>query len=94
MEESEATIPENSENSETTEPQEAPSEPAPSEPAPSEPPAEPKRGRGRPAGSKDKAPRVKVRVGQRRHHLLWSAPKPRAPFPSHALPPDFGAPGT
>ena len=58
MAESEETIPENSEN---PEPQEAP--PAPSAPsAPSEPAAEPKRGRGRPAGSKDKAPRVKVRV--------------------------------
>ena len=56
MAEAEATIPENSKNSETPEPQEAP--PAPS--APSAP--EPKRGRGRPAGSKDKAPRVKVRV--------------------------------
>ena len=61
MAEAEATIPENSE------PQDAPEEQAPAaappESQPDEPP--PKRGRGRPAGAKDKAPRTikpKVRV--------------------------------
>jgi hypothetical protein len=60
MAELEATIPE---NSETIEAPPAIEEPSAQEPEP--PQVEPKRGRGRPAGSKDKAPRTtkpKVRV--------------------------------
>jgi hypothetical protein len=60
MAEVEATIPENSE------PQDAPEEQAPAVvPSESQPEEPPKRGRGRPAGAKDKAPRAtkpKVRV--------------------------------
>ena len=55
MAEAEATFPE---KSESIEPVEAP---APQEPA-QEPVPEPKRGRGRPAGSKDRAPRTKPKV--------------------------------
>ena len=53
MAEVEATIPENSE------PQDAPEEQAPAvaQPEPSTQEEPPKRGRGRPAGAKDKAPR-------------------------------------
>jgi len=86
MAESEATIPENSENSETPEPQEALSEPAPSNPAPAGPPAtEPKRGRGRPAGSKDKAPRVKVREEPIPQPEPKPAPVQSAPAPVQAV---------
>ena len=78
MEEVEATIPQNSEQalSETPEPQETP--------APSEPPAvsaEPKR-RGRPAGSKDRAPRTKLRVKVE----PIPQPEPTAPAPLVDLP--------
>ena len=70
MAEPDATIPENSENT-TPETQEVAEPPAP---------AEPKRGRGRPAGAKDKAPRStkpKVRVEP--------IPAPKAtPAPSQA----------
>ena len=61
MAEVDATIPENIENSEATP---EPQEPVAPEPTPAEPAPE-KRGRGRPAGSKDRAPRTtkpKVRV--------------------------------
>ena len=54
MAEAEATIPENSET--ITEPETIVEEPQ----APQAP--EPKRGRGRPAGAKDKAPRAKPKV--------------------------------
>jgi hypothetical protein len=61
MAEAEATILENSTEPETT--VEEPQAPEPQAPEPQAP--EPKRGRGRPAGAKDKAPRTikpKVRV--------------------------------
>ena len=55
MAEVEATIPENSETIEAPPAIEAP---AASQEVSQEPAPEPKRGRGRPAGSKDKAPRT------------------------------------
>ena len=83
MAEVEATIPQNSEQpaalSETPEPQETP--------APSEPPAvsaEPKRGRGRPAGSKDRAPRTKPRV--KVEPIPQPEPKQPTPAPLGDLP--------
>ena len=82
MAEVDATIPENIENSEAPpEPQEpiAP-EPTPAEPAPE------KRGRGRPAGAKDRAPRVtkpKVRVEPIPH----ATPQPKAKPAPAAKPP-------
>jgi hypothetical protein len=74
MAEAEATIPENSET--ITEPETTVEEPQ----APQAP--EPKRGRGRPAGAKDKAPRItkpKVRVEP--------IPQPAEPKPAKAAEP-------
>ena len=67
MAEVEATIPENSETIEAP-PEETP---AVQEPAP-----EPKRGRGRPAGSKDRAPRTKPKV------RVEPIPQPAEPKPA------------
>ena len=85
MAEVKATIPENSEqqpaaaapNSETPEPQATPSEPPVS--------AEPKRGRGRPAGAKDKIPRVKVRAEPSPTEDCCASPTVRACGPSCGL---------
>ena len=80
MAEVEATIPENSETIEAP-PEEAPA--VPEEPAP-----EPKRGRGRPAGSKDRAPRAaKPRV--RVEPIPQPEPKAKpAPAPARASEPE------
>ena len=73
MAEVEATIPENSETIEAP--------PAIKEPPAQEPAPEPKRGRGRPAGAKDKAPRTKPKV--RAEPIPQPAePKPAEPKPA------------
>ena len=69
-----ADAPENSEPPKTPEAPE-PQEAQASEPAPS---AEPKRGRGRPAGAKDRAPRAKPKV------RVEPIPTPKAPAPAPA----------
>ena len=83
MAEVEATIPENSDNHAEEMPENSPEpEAVPVEAAPVE---EPRRGRGRPAGAKDKAPRVtkpKVRVEPIPQPERKAAAKPRpAPAP-------------
>ena len=85
MAEVEATIPENSE------PQDAPEEQAPAAAPPESQPEEPpKRGRGRPAGAKDKAPRStkpRVRVEPIPQPKAKAAPAAQGGVSSQLTPP-------